>query len=124
LNSHEFRGADGRPSNHTSRQALAFKVSIREPFEKAGMKFTVIEGGKAAEVTAAGSATIRDEAERRIKAAGYEQWRVRSLATGAPIPGPVQYLKMQIDFVAGKLEQLNPIPSDFTDDKYWPAAGI
>jgi hypothetical protein len=34
------------------------------------MKFTVIEGGKAAEVTAAGSMTIRDEAERRIKAAG------------------------------------------------------
>lgn len=88
------------------------------------MKFTVIEGGKAAEVTAAGSVTIRDEAERRIKAAGYEQWRVRSPATGAPIPGPIQYLKMQIDFVAGKLEQLNPIPSDFTDDKYWPAAGI
>ncbi len=77
------------------------------------MKFTVIEGGKAAEVTAAGSMTIRDEAERRIKAAGYEQWRVRSLATGAPIPGPIRYLKMQIDFVAGKAsEQLNPIPSD------------
>lgn len=87
------------------------------------MKFTVIEGGKAV-VTAAESMTIRDEAERRIRAAGYEQWRVRSLATGAPIPGPIQYLKMQIDFVAGKLEQLNPVPSDFPDDKYWPAAAF
>ncbi|PST21910.1 hypothetical protein C7U60_11610 [Mesorhizobium plurifarium] len=86
------------------------------------MKFTVIEGGRAA-VTAAETTTIRDEAERRIKAAGYEHWRVRSLATGAPIPGPIRYLKMQIDFVAGKLEQLNPVPSDFTDDKYWPVAG-
>ena len=88
------------------------------------MKFRVIEGGKATEpnVTVE-SATIRAEAERRIRAAGYEQWRTRSLATGAPIPRPIQYLKMQIDFVAEKLEQLTPIPSDFTDDKYWPVVG-
>ncbi|ACP25552.1 hypothetical protein NGR_c17880 [Sinorhizobium fredii NGR234] len=87
------------------------------------MKFRVIEGGKAIEAAiTVGSTTIRAEAERRMTAAGYDQWRVRNLATGAPIPRPIQYLKMQIDFVAEKLEQLNPMPADFTDDKYWPAA--
>ncbi|MDK1386786.1 hypothetical protein QN224_15355 [Sinorhizobium sp. 8-89] len=86
------------------------------------MKLRVIEGGKANEAMSADrEASIRAEAERRIKATGYEQWRVRSLATGAPIPRPIQYLKMQIEFVAEKLEALNPIPGDFTDDKYWPA---
>ncbi|MBP2238361.1 hypothetical protein J2Z31_004898 [Sinorhizobium kostiense] len=87
------------------------------------MRFRVIEGGKAIETTpVTGSATVREEAERRIRASGYEQWRVRSLATGAPIPSSIRYLKMQIDFVAEKLAQLSPIPHDFADDKYWPAA--
>ncbi|MCA1493797.1 hypothetical protein [Sinorhizobium alkalisoli] len=86
------------------------------------MKFRVIEGGKASETGPVTSQTgIRAEAERRIRATGYEQYRVRSLATGRPIPSSIRYLKMQIEFVADKLEQLNPIPHDFTDDKYWPA---
>ncbi|AFL52748.1 hypothetical protein ABIE78_001366 [Sinorhizobium fredii] len=89
------------------------------------MKFRVIEGGKAIETRSGkGPAGIRGEAERRIRASGYEQWRVRSLATGAPMPHSIRYLKMQIDFVAEKLEQLNPIPTDFADDKYWPAVSI
>ncbi|MBP1882238.1 hypothetical protein [Sinorhizobium mexicanum] len=87
------------------------------------MKFRVIDGGKVHEAVSADSPTIRAEAERRIEATGYEQWRVRSLATGTPIPRSIRYLKMQIEFVAGKLEQLNPIPGDFTDDKYWPTTG-
>ncbi|OAP42710.1 hypothetical protein AU381_16205 [Sinorhizobium glycinis] len=89
------------------------------------MKFRVIEGGKAIDTrSGTGPACIRSEAERRIRASGYEQWRVRSLATGAPIPHSIRYLKIQIDFVAEKLGQLNPIPTDFTDDKYWPAVSI
>ncbi|THK37127.1 hypothetical protein EHS39_14950 [Ensifer sp. MPMI2T] len=87
------------------------------------MKFKVIDGGKANEAMCADGPTIRAEAERRIRATGYEQWRVRSLATGSPIPRSIQYLKMQIEFVAVKLEQLNPVPGDFTDDKYWPTIG-
>lgn len=89
------------------------------------MRFRVIEGGKAVETrSVTGPARIREEAQRRIRASGYEQWRVRSLATGAPIPSPIRYLKMQIDFIAEKLGQLNPIPQDFADDKYWPAASV
>ncbi|ASY63333.1 hypothetical protein SJ05684_c18910 [Sinorhizobium sojae CCBAU 05684] len=89
------------------------------------MKFRVIEGGKAVETTpVTGPARISQEADRRIKASGYEQWRVRSLATGAPIPSSIQYLKMQIDFVAEKLRQLSTIPHDFADDKYWPTVSI
>ncbi|MCA1405280.1 hypothetical protein I6F26_12955 [Ensifer sp. IC3342] len=87
------------------------------------MKFKVIDGGKANGAMSADRPTIRAEAERRIMATGYEQWRVRSLATGSPIPRSIQYLKMQIEFVAEKLEQLNPVPGDFTDDKYWPTIG-
>lgn len=87
------------------------------------MMFRVIDGGKVKEAVPADRPTIRAEAERRIKATGYEQWRVRSLATGSPIPSSIQYLKMQIEFVASKLEELNPMPGDFTDDKYWPAIG-
>ncbi|MCA1440696.1 hypothetical protein I6F07_10785 [Ensifer sp. IC4062] len=87
------------------------------------MKFKVIDGGKANEAMSADKPNVRVEAERRIKAIGYEQWRVRSLATGSPIPSSIQYLKIQIEFVAEKLELLNPIPGDFTDDKYWPTIG-
>ncbi|MFD2343003.1 hypothetical protein GHK62_16095 [Sinorhizobium terangae] len=87
------------------------------------MKFRVIDGGKVNEAMSADSPTIRAEADRRIKATGYEQWRVRSLATGSPIPKSIQFSKMQIEFVAEKLEQLNPIPGDFTDDRYWPTIG-
>ncbi|WEX76055.1 hypothetical protein PYH37_004322 [Sinorhizobium numidicum] len=89
------------------------------------MKLRVIDGGRASEPAPALGAplamTIRAEAARRIEASGYHQWRARSLATGVPIPGPIRYLKLQIDFVAEKLERLNPLPADFTEDKYWPA---
>lgn len=63
---------------------------------------------------------VAAEATRRIKASGYERCRIKQLATGEPIPRALQYLKIQIDWVADTLAGLDPIPADFADDKYWP----
>ena len=90
------------------------------------MKFRIIEGGLSAQCEDVNPATkeraIRAEAERRLKALGYENHRVRWLATGEPIPRPLQYLNMQIAWVAERLLKTNPIPDDYHDDKYWPSA--
>ncbi|MDB5526817.1 MAG: hypothetical protein JWM58_4580 [Rhizobium sp.] len=62
------------------------------------------------------------EAERRLRRAGYNRWHMRHLATGMAIPKPLQYLKLQIGWVAETLAGLDPIPADYADDKYWPSA--
>ncbi|WP_226951448.1 hypothetical protein [Rhizobium terrae] len=61
------------------------------------------------------------EAERRLKAAGYETWRNRHMLTGIPIPREISYLAMQIGYVADALGRLAVIPPDFDSDIYWPA---
>jgi hypothetical protein len=89
------------------------------------MHFTVIEGGltkrQAAEERPLCKGDVQAEAARRIRASGYERCRVRHLATGEPIPKALQYLKIQIAWVADTLAGLDPIPDDYADDKYWPA---
>jgi hypothetical protein len=45
---------------------------------------------------------------------------MRHLATGTPVPKALQYLKLQIGWVAETLAGLDPIPGDYADDKYWP----
>jgi len=64
---------------------------------------------------------VRKEAERRIHACGYDDWRVRELATGAPMPIEVRYLRMQIEYAAQAIARFVKIPADFTSDNYWPA---
>ncbi|PZM09465.1 hypothetical protein [Rhizobium tubonense] len=94
------------------------------------MKFFVIEGGKGNaaadivfEVHSAGPGVndVKAEAERRIRASGYEDWRVREFVTGAPMPSGLKYLRMQIDFVAEAISRLDRIPEDFRSDTYWPS---
>lgn len=63
---------------------------------------------------------VQAEAARRIRRSGYEQCRARNLVTGEPIPRALQYLKIQIAWVADTLAGLDPIPADYADDKYWP----
>lgn len=60
------------------------------------------------------------EAARRIKAIGYEDWRVREFMTGRPMPSSVRFLQMQIAFARDALARLKPIPQDFRSDRYWP----
>jgi hypothetical protein len=88
------------------------------------MRFRIIEGGLSERHTAGRPLSKTDvaaEAARRIKAVGYDRCHVRHLATGEPIPKALQYLKIQIAWVADTLAGLDPIPDDYADDKYWPA---
>ncbi|MGF9562047.1 hypothetical protein [Neorhizobium sp. JUb45] len=92
------------------------------------VKFMVIEGGKgrfaANEAGRAGRPTsedVRKEAERRIHASGYDDWRVRELATGTPMPIEIRYLRMQIEYAAQAIARFVKIPADFASDNYWPA---
>ncbi len=64
---------------------------------------------------------VRREAARRLSRSGYDRLRSKELATGAPMPATLKYLRMQIDFAAEALSQLAPIPADFRSDDYWPA---
>lgn len=63
---------------------------------------------------------VEAEAARRVRESGYDQCRARYLVTGEPIPKALQYLKIQIAWVADTLARLDPIPADYADDKYWP----
>jgi hypothetical protein len=92
------------------------------------MKLRVIEGGKGdgganllehvpRPPTAA---DVEEEARRRIRWAGYDAWRVREFATGAPMPKAIRYLQMQTTFAAEALARLDAIPMDFRSDIYWP----
>lgn len=89
------------------------------------MHLRVIEGGLREDGARApvsiSARHVEAEAARRIKVSGYDNCRVRHLATGAPIPKALQYLKLQINWVADTLAGLDPIPADYADDKYWPA---
>ncbi|MGK6313522.1 hypothetical protein [Neorhizobium sp. DT-125] len=91
--------------------------------------FRVIEGGLSARPPmAAGPADdavpsreeVFREAERRIRAAGFETWRNREALTGIPIPREIRYLAMQIGYVAEAIGRLTDIPADFRSDIYWP----
>lgn len=89
------------------------------------MNLVLIKGGHfdvAAEIVPAapGPQHVRQEAARRLRQAGYMQAHARSLATGQALPKPLHYYKMQVDFVAGTLAAIDPVPADFASDKYWP----
>jgi hypothetical protein len=88
------------------------------------MYLRVIEGG----LTETSDTTTRSlsksdvmaEAMRRIKTSGYDRYHARYLVTGEAIPKRLQYLKIQIAWVADTLSGLDPIPADYAEDKYWP----
>lgn len=63
---------------------------------------------------------VRQEAQRRLNAAGYTRHRARALATGVDIPEAMRNFALQVGFVVEKLTLLKPIPEDFQSDIYWP----
>lgn len=93
------------------------------------VKLTVIEGGRDSTATSRETERgvhptkddVRKEAERRIHASGYDDWRVRELATGASMPIEIRYLRMQIEYAAQAIARFVNIPADFASDNYWPA---
>ncbi|MBP1847992.1 hypothetical protein J2046_006277 [Rhizobium petrolearium] len=94
------------------------------------MAFRVIEGGLSARSSAFAGTTgdapptqedVLREAERRIRAIGYDRWRNREAVTGIPVPREIRYLAMQIGYVAEAIGRLADIPADFHSDVYWPA---
>jgi hypothetical protein len=83
------------------------------------MGLMVIEGGR--RETAPTSEDVRREAARRIRAAGFDEAAVRAFMTGRPMPDGLRYYKLKVEFAAGALARLTPIPADFRSDRYWPA---
>jgi hypothetical protein len=94
------------------------------------MRFRVIEGGRGRVEASAGDPDggygaptandVRSEAERRLQLAGWGRWQDRRAATGCAIPRELQYLAMQITYVADAIVRLANIPADFRSDVYWP----
>jgi hypothetical protein len=94
------------------------------------MRFRVIEGGRGRVEEPAGDPEsgygaptaddVRREAERRLHLAGWGRWQDRRAATGCAIPRELQYLAMQITYVADAIVRLAKIPVDFRSDVYWP----
>ena len=64
------------------------------------------------------------ECLRRKAAAGIEAAKARELAVGEHMPRDLRYLGMQMDFAASAMAALDPIPTDFASDIYWPSAGL
>ena len=91
-------------------------VLIRSNGEFGHKSNTVVVGRRLASAD-----EVRIEAARRLKAIGYEEWRVREFMSGRPMPSSVRFLQMQIAFASDALAQLDPIPEDFRSDRYWPA---
>lgn len=92
------------------------------------MNLRVIEGGLAGAADVPGFKVrvprhedVRREADRRLRRIGYDRWRSRQIATGAPMPREIRYQAMQIEFVAERLSTLPMIPTDYHSDIYWPA---
>jgi hypothetical protein len=65
-------------------------------------------------------ADVAAEARRRLKAIKLDEWKVREFVTGRPMPEDIRHLALQIEFAAQAIGRLSPIPSNFTDDVYWP----
>jgi len=63
---------------------------------------------------------VEDEASRRLRAAGIDQWRVREFITGRPAPAEIKHFEVQVEFAARAISRLSPIPKDFASDVYWP----
>jgi len=85
-------------------------------------RFSVIQGGAA--LTPGKSVQAVDviaECRRRIDAIGYPVARAKSLMTGVTVPSEIEYLRMQIEFVAASLAKVDTIAPDYMLDKYWPS---
>jgi hypothetical protein len=82
------------------------------------MNLMVIEGGLGRQPS---RRDISHELERRIAESGYRPAKAKSVMTDLPPPAAVHHLKIQLDFAASMLSQLDPIPADFRDDRYWPS---
>jgi len=62
---------------------------------------------------------VKTEASRRIAATGLGWMVEREVSGGAPIPQAVKDACARIRERSNAIETLDPIPRDFTDDKYW-----
>lgn len=62
---------------------------------------------------------VKTEASRRIASTGLGWMVEREVSGGAPIPQVVKDACALIRERSNAIETLDPIPHDFTDDKYW-----
>jgi hypothetical protein len=88
------------------------------------MKFRVIEGGlscsQSGTLNKVSISNVAYEGRRRLNEIGYEKLAVREQLTGMIMPENVKRFRLQVDYVVSVLSRLDPIPSDFNSDIYWP----
>jgi hypothetical protein len=68
-----------------------------------------------------GADDVKSEAARRIRQV-IPTWQIEREATGGkPIPAPAKRAAQAIRDASNRLERLEPIPADYTADRYWPS---
>lgn len=64
-------------------------------------------------------AEVKLEAARRVRQI-VSRWKVERAATGGkPISATDQKAAQAVRDASNRIEQMNPIPADFTDDRHW-----
>lgn len=65
------------------------------------------------------SEDVKREAARRIRLL-VPRWKMeRALTGGKPIPAADQKAAQAVRDASDRIEKMNPIPVDYTDDRYW-----
>lgn len=85
---------------------------------------TILPGGfPTARPTAEPTIAIRDVKAHAARILSYTDWYVtRDLEGGGPIPEAMLAYRQAVRDRSGEIEAMTPIPADFQDPKYWPAA--
>lgn len=63
---------------------------------------------------------IKEEARRRIHETGLSWYVEREVSGGSPIPEAIKAYCAEVRSASNDLEALDPIPTDYADDNYWP----
>jgi hypothetical protein len=66
------------------------------------------------------SEDVLHEARRLKTLLNLDEWQLRQFVTDRPVPDHIVQMCRQIDLAAAALTRLSPIPTDFSNDLYWP----
>jgi hypothetical protein len=95
------------------------------PNNEAKELFRVIQGGLGAssetQLVSDGPTKVEEEGRKRLKAAGVDRYVAREQVAGIAMPAHVKVFKLQVEFAITALSKLNPLPSDYMRDGYWPS---
>lgn len=70
--------------------------------------------------TVVGPDDVKAEANRRISAVMPDWVVAREVSGGAPIPDDIKTFAQKVREASDVLEEMDPIPLDYADNKWWP----